>query len=142
MFTIILISTTFAEKADKDFSVEVELRTDVLDISDTNLTKGYDSSRHFFWVDAIITNEAILPKKFTYNSCSGYGFKIESDSVRTAVVTCKKNYRRVVLLQHKEIHKIPLYLSFEKDYTGNTLKFRIGGHNIRWSKFVTVKLLR
>ena len=147
MLSALLIVNTTMIKADNDFSLAVELENDTLDISDHNLSKGPDDSRYYFWVKAIITNESISPKKLTTWSCFGFGFHVESDSVRTAV-KCRKNYPKIILLQPNKTYDIPLYLSFKKNYTGNTLKFKIRNCQISydgcvgWSKFVTINLRR
>jgi len=141
---VLLASNVSVAKVNKDFSLAVELENDTLDLSDPNLPKGYDnSSYYYFWAKAVITNESLSAKKLTTWSCSGAGFKVESDCVKNAVV-CKKNFPKTILLQPKESYKIPLYLSLKKNYTGDTLKFRIRYPMaaIGWSEFVTMKLRR
>jgi len=141
---VLLTSSTIVAKVDKDFSLAVELEDNTLDITDPKLSKRYDDSRYFFWVKVIITNKSTSPKKFIYASCSGFKFEIESDSVRTARRVCKKNLLRTIWIQPKESYKVPLYLSFRKDYTGDTLKFRLRYPNPSsvWSDFFTIKLRR
>jgi len=140
---VLLVNIPSVAKVDKDFSLAVELENDTLDLSDPNLSKGYDDSSYYFWAKAVITNESMSPKKLTTWSCSAAGFKVDPDFIRNAVV-CKKNFPKTILLQPKEIYKIRLYLSFKKNYTGDTLKFRIyyPMAAIDWSEFVTIKLFR
>jgi len=158
---VLLTSTTIVakvDKVDKDLSLEVELKNDTLDLSDPNLTKSHDDSRYYFWAKAIITNESMSPKKIIIWTCSGFGIEVESDFVCNAV-PCRSNFPYTILLQPKESYKMRLYLSLRKDYTGDTVKFRIrypmGAIDwskvptihypmgtIDWSDFFTMKLVR
>ncbi len=138
---VLLTSNVSVAKVDKDFSLAVEVENDTLDLSRPNLPKGYNDTSYYFWAKAIITNESMFPKKLTTWACSGAGFKVEPSFIHNAV-KCKKNYPKTILLQAKESYKIPLYLSFKKNYTGDTLKFRIRYPMaaIDWSEFITIKL--
>ena len=140
---VLLTSSTIVAKVDKDLSLAVELKNDTLDLSDPNLPKGYDDSRYYFFAKAIITNESMSPKEVTIWACPGFGMEVESDFVRN-VVKCKKNFPRTIVLPPKESYKIPLYLSLRKDYTGDTVKFRIRYKEAAtdWSEFFTMKLVR
>jgi len=140
---VVLTSSTIVAKVDKDFSLAVELKNDTLDLSDPNLPKGYDDSRYYFFAKAIITNESMSPKEVTIWTCPGFGMEVESDFVRN-VVECLKNLPRTIVLPPKESYKIPLYLSLRKDYTGDTVKFRIRYKEeaTDWSEFFTMKLVR
>ena len=140
---VLLASSTIVAKVDKDLSLAVELKNDTLDLSDPNLLKGYDDSRYFFFAKAIITNESMSPKEVSIWSFPGIGIKVESDFIDNVAV-CKKNYPKTILLQPKESYKMPLPLSLRKDYTGDTVKFRIRYPMaaIDWSEFVTMKLVR
>jgi len=143
MLLIVFISTTLAVKANKNFSIAVELENDTLNLSDTNLSRVYDDSYYYFWTKAIITNQTTSSQKLTIWVCGGFNFEVKSDTVQSALA-CLKNFPKVIWLQPKEAHKVRIPLRFRKDYAGDRLKFRIKYRDITagWSAFATVKIRR